>query len=93
MGTHSMMPTHYPKSLRIASSLRVVRRLVLAILPTLIAAPMLLADTAPSFNSAKSVTFPQGVRDTFTITTYHYRYSGSEDYLERQAARQREICR
>jgi hypothetical protein len=69
MGTHSTTSIHYPKSLSITSLLRVVRRLVLAILPTLIAAPVLLADTAPSFTSATSVTFPQGIRDTFTIIT------------------------
>ena len=71
MDTHSIMPTHYPKSLRIESLLRVVRRFVLAavILPTFTVAPALLADTAPSFTSANSVTFPQGIRDTFTITT------------------------
>ena len=71
MDTHSIMPIHYPKSLRIESLLRVVRRFVLAavILPTFTVAPALLADTAPSFTSANSVTFPQGIRDTFTITT------------------------
>src|SRR5690242_5089276 len=67
-----IMPTHYPNSLRIGSLLRVVRQFVLAavvILPTFTAVPVLLADTAPSFTSANNVTFPQGVRDTFTITT------------------------
>ena len=59
------------KSLRIESLLRVVRRFVLAavILPTFTAVPALLADTAPSFTSANSVTFPQGIRTNFTITT------------------------
>jgi len=66
------MPTHYPKRLRIESLLRVVRRLVfaaVATLPTFSAIPALRADTAPSFTSATSVNFPQGVRDTFTVTT------------------------
>jgi hypothetical protein len=31
--------------------------------------PRLAADTAPTFTSATSVTFPQGIEDTFTITT------------------------
>jgi Putative Ig domain len=35
----------------------------------LAAAPRLAADTAPTFTSATSVTFPQGIEDTFTITT------------------------
>jgi hypothetical protein len=71
MATHSTMPIHYPKSLPIELLLRVVRRFVLAavILPSFTVAPVLLADTAPSFTSATSVNFPQGVRDTFTITT------------------------
>ena len=71
MDTHSTMSTHYPTSLRIESLLRVVRRFVLAavILPTFTAVPALLADTAPSFTSANSVTFPQGIRNNFTITT------------------------
>ncbi|HKR32147.1 MAG TPA: putative Ig domain-containing protein [Terriglobales bacterium] len=67
-----IMPTHYPKRLRIESLLRVVRRLLFAAvitLPTFTAVPVLLADVAPSFNSPNSVTFPQGVRDNFTITT------------------------
>ena len=66
------MPTHYPKSLRIESLLRVVRRSVLATVLTLrtfTAVPALQADTAPGFTSATNVTFPQGVRDSFTITT------------------------
>jgi len=33
------------------------------------AAPRLAADTAPTFTSATSVIFPQGIQDTFTITT------------------------
>src|SRR5438270_1566108 len=33
------------------------------------AAPRLAADTAPTFTSPTSVIFPQGVQDTFTITT------------------------
>ena len=72
MGNSFTMPTHSTKSLRIESLLRVVRRLVLAAvvtLPTFTAVPALLADSAPSFTSPTSVTFPQGVRDTFTITT------------------------
>ena len=71
MDTHSTMSTHYLASLRIESLLRVVRRFVLAavILPTFTAVPALLADTAPSFTSANSVTFPQGIRTNFTITT------------------------
>src|SRR5438270_1119821 len=65
------MPTYYPNSLPIESLLRVVRRLIPAavILLTFPAAPALLADGAPSFTSPTTVTFPQGVRDTFTITT------------------------
>jgi hypothetical protein len=35
----------------------------------LAAAPRLAADTAPTFTSATSVVFPQGIQDTFTITT------------------------
>ena len=69
-GTYSTMPTHYPKSLRIELLLRVVRRFILAvvILPAFTIAPALLADAAPSFTSATSVKFPQGVLDTFIIT-------------------------
>jgi len=65
------MSTHYLARLRIESLLRVVRRFVLAavILPTFTVAPALLADTAPSFTSANSVIFPQGIRDRFTVTT------------------------
>jgi hypothetical protein len=65
------MPTDYPKSSRIESLLRVVHQFVLAgvVLSNFTIAPALLADTAPSFTSATSVNFPQGVRDTFTITT------------------------
>ena len=65
------MFTRLPKSLNIKVLSRVVRPLVMAavVLATFAAAPELLADTAPSFTSATSVTFPQGVRDTFTITT------------------------
>jgi hypothetical protein len=33
------------------------------------ATPRLAADTAPTFTSATSVTFPQGIQNTFTITT------------------------
>jgi Putative Ig domain len=43
--------------------------LAAVILPTFTVAPALLADAAPSITSANNVTFPQGVRDTFTITT------------------------
>ncbi len=66
-----MMPTDYPESLRIESLLRVARRFILAaaILPAFTVAPVLLADAASSFTSATSVNFPQGVRDSFTITT------------------------
>src|SRR6266436_5427564 len=32
-------------------------------------APRLAADTAPTFTSATGVTFPQGIQDSFTITT------------------------
>src|SRR5438105_286439 len=35
----------------------------------LAAAPRLAADTAPTFTSATSVIFPQGIEDIFTITT------------------------
>src|SRR5437868_7530005 len=35
----------------------------------LVAPPRLAADTAPVFTSATSVIFPQGIEDTFTITT------------------------
>ena len=71
MGAHSTMPIHHPKSLRIELPLRVVRRFILAavILPTITVAPALLGDTAPTFTSATSVIFPQGVLDTFTVTT------------------------
>src|SRR5437016_3352289 len=33
------------------------------------AVPRVAADTAPTFTSATSVIFPQGIQDTFTITT------------------------
>jgi hypothetical protein len=72
MGNPFTMPTHYPKSLGIESLLRAVRPLVLAAVGTLLiltAVPALLADTAPSITTPTSVTFPQGVRDSFTITT------------------------
>jgi hypothetical protein len=65
----SIMPTHYPEGLRIRSLLRIVRRLVLAVVSLPTFAPAVLADIAPSFTSPTSITFPQGVRDTFTITT------------------------
>ena len=93
MDTHSTMDTHYPKSLRIESLLRVVRRFVLAavILPTFTAVPALLADTAPSFTSANSVTFPQGIRDY--LHYYDHWHSGPEDYLERPPAWRGKICR
>ena len=51
---------------------RAIPRLALvavAILVDVAAAPPLSADTAPSFTSDSSVIFPQGVLDTFTITT------------------------
>src|SRR5438046_10273308 len=35
----------------------------------LAAPPRLAADTAPTFTSATSATFPQGIEDTITITT------------------------
>src|SRR5438874_9857280 len=66
------MPTYYHKSLRIESLLPVVRQFVLAAVVTLqtfTAVPALRADTAPGFTSPTTVTFPQGVRDTFTIAT------------------------
>src|SRR6266496_4203030 len=43
--------------------------LLSAIFITLAAPPRLAADTAPAFTSATSVVFPQGIEDTFTITT------------------------
>ena len=43
--------------------------LISGILIALAAAPRLAADTAPTFTSATSVIFPQGIQDTFTITT------------------------
>jgi hypothetical protein len=65
------MSTDFPKNLRIGFLPRPIQRFILAaaILVSFAAAPALLADTAPSFTSATSVTFPQGVRDTFTIAT------------------------
>jgi Putative Ig domain len=71
MGNPLTMPTYYPKSLRIESLLRVIRRFVPAalVLGSFAAAPALLADTAPSFTSATSVTFPQGILGTFTVTS------------------------
>ena len=43
--------------------------LISGIFITLAAAPRLAADTAPTFTSPTSVTFPQGIEDSFTITT------------------------
>src|SRR5438876_10077471 len=43
--------------------------LLSSIFIALAAPPRLAADTAPTFTSAASVTFPQGIEDTFTITT------------------------
>src|SRR5207247_10873391 len=43
--------------------------LLSAIFITLAAPPRLAADTAPAFTSATSVIFPQGIEDTFMITT------------------------
>ena len=42
-------------------------------------APRLAADTAPSFTSANSVTFPQGIRTK--LHYYDHWHSGPEDYL------------
>src|SRR3954447_7200356 len=65
------MSMYFPKNSRIGFLLPVLHPLSLAvvILLTFAPAPALLADSAPSFTSAASVTFPQGVLDTFTITT------------------------
>src|SRR6059058_711731 len=43
--------------------------LISGIFIALAAPPRLAADTAPTFTSATSVIFPQGIQDTFTITT------------------------
>ena len=43
--------------------------LISGIFIALAAPPRLAADTAPAFTSATSVVFPQGIEDTFTITT------------------------
>jgi hypothetical protein len=43
--------------------------LISGILIALAAARRLAADAAPTFTSATSVIFPQGIQDTFTITT------------------------
>src|SRR5439155_1150535 len=43
--------------------------LLSSIFIALAAPPRLAADTAPGFTSATSVVFPQGIEDTFTITT------------------------
>jgi len=43
--------------------------LISGILIALAATPRLAADPAPTFTSATSVTFPQGIEDSFTITT------------------------
>jgi Putative Ig domain len=43
--------------------------LLSGIFVALAAAPRLAADTAPAFTSATTVDFPQGLEDTFTITT------------------------
>jgi Putative Ig domain len=50
---------------------RIRRCTILIILSSigLAATPRLAADTAPTFTSATSVIFPQGIQDTFTITT------------------------
>src|SRR5204862_7944747 len=42
--------------------------LLSSIFIALAAPPRLAADTAPTFTSATSVTFPQGIEDTLTIT-------------------------
>lgn len=65
------MPTHPSNSLRVEFLLPVIRRFMLAavILSSFSLAAVLRADTAPSFTSATSVTFPQGVRNSFTIVT------------------------
>jgi hypothetical protein len=64
------MATHLPKNLHIEFLLRFFQRFILAaaILVSFATAAALLADTAPSFTSATSVTFPQGILDTFTVT-------------------------
>jgi Putative Ig domain len=65
------MSMYFPKDSRIGFLLPVFHPLSLAvvILLTFAPAPPLLADSAPSFTSATSVTFPQGVLDNFTVTT------------------------
>ncbi len=63
------MPMNYPTKFRIALLLRVVCPLVLPASILLTAIPIVLADTAPTFTSPSSVTFPQGVLDKFTVTT------------------------
>jgi hypothetical protein len=67
----SIMPAHYPEGLRNRLLPQVVRRLVLAVvnLTTFIVPPAVLGGIAPSFTSPTTVTFPQGVRNAFTITT------------------------
>lgn len=65
------MCTRYSESLRIEILLGVFRRFFVSavILSMFTIASVLLANTAPSITSTTNVTFPQGVRDSFTITT------------------------
>src|SRR5438552_11832996 len=65
------MPTYCPESLPFEPLLRVVVGFFLAgvIVPTVTIAPALLAHTPPTFTSANSVIFPQGILDRFTVTT------------------------
>src|SRR4051812_27635529 len=65
------MSMYFPKNLRVGFLLPVLHPLSLAvvILLTCAAAPAVVAASAPSFTSATSVTFPQGVLDNFTVTT------------------------
>jgi len=60
---------HVPSNKILAPPVRTWAILITGILIGLAPAPRLAADTAPTFTSATSVIFPQGVEDSFTITT------------------------
>jgi len=58
-----------PRSKILTWTVRTWAILLSGIFIALAAPPRLAADTAPTFTSATSVDFPQGIEDTFTITT------------------------
>ena len=58
-----------PSNKILAWTVRTWAILLSGIFMALAVAPRLAADTAPTFTSATTVDFPQGIEDTFTITT------------------------